>query len=75
MEDEYFSKVKNCFAKVFGVADEPNDLVRGCGKWDSLKHMALISEIEAELQITLTMQQILEIKSFDTATKVVRDFV
>lgn len=41
--------------------------------WDSLTHMDLITGLENEFKITLTMQDIIEMRSFPSIVKTLSD--
>jgi len=61
------SQLVEIFARVFGVRpDEVTDgLTRGKFElWDSLNHLLLVSEIENELAISFTTDEVLRIKTF-----------
>ena len=38
---------------------------QNCDKWDSLKHLELIIELESEFDVELEPEEIAEMKSFD----------
>ncbi len=41
--------------------------------WDSLGHMTLIVAMESEFEVEIGPDQLMQIDSFDTAVKVLRD--
>lgn len=61
-------------ARVFDI--RPDEVVDGLtrGKlevWDSLNHLLLISEIESELAISFTTDEVLRIKTFKDLREIV----
>jgi acyl carrier protein len=63
--DEF--QLKELFARVFGIqVDQVNDDLRR-GKlevWDSLNHLLLITEIERELSVEFTTDEVLSANTF-----------
>ena len=66
-------KLKNILSRVLGIDEsEVNDeSARGSGEWDSFNHLLLISEIEKEMNIKFTTQEIERIKIFKDLREVV----
>jgi acyl carrier protein len=61
--------VRRLFASTFKVPPEtvaPDTSPESLDAWDSFGHMRLITAVEAQLSIRLTMEQILAIDSFAT---------
>ena len=44
-----------------------------CDKWDSLKHLELIVEIESEFDVELEPEEIAQMKSFDDIKRILAD--
>ena len=68
-------KLKNLLQKVFNLTDtEFNETLtrEDISNWDSLKHMDLVMSIEKEYNIVLEVQDILELKSFDSIIQVLK---
>ena len=59
-------KLENILSRVLGIdEDKVNEgLERGSGEWDSFNHLLLISEIEKEMDVKFTTQEIEKIKTF-----------
>ena len=66
-------KLENILSRVLGIdEDKVNEgLERGSGEWDSFNHLLLISEIEKEMNIKFTTQEIEKIKTFKDLREVV----
>lgn len=74
MDDRLSRILKNVFTlsdKEFREDLEKEDI----SNWDSLRHMDLIATIEAEYDITLSMQEILSINSFPALTEVLKNYI
>ena len=74
MDDRLSRILKN----VFTLSDKEfrEDLKKeDISNWDSLRHMDLIATIEAEYDITLSMQEILSINSFPALTEVLKNYI
>lgn len=74
MDDRLSRILKN----VFTLSDKEfrEDLRKeDISNWDSLRHMDLIATIEAEYDITLSMQEILSINSFPALTEVLKNYI
>lgn len=62
----HWEKLKEIVASVLGVAESelsPEFSIETCERWDSLTHMELITSIEREYEIELTMDDIVEMTS------------
>ena len=44
-----------------------------CDKWDSLKHLELIVEIESDFDVELEPEEIAQMKSFDDIKRILAD--
>ena len=67
-------KLKNIMSKVLNVSEkEINEKIsRGNPEaWDSFNHLLLISEIEKEMKIGFTIQEVERIKKFKDLVKVI----
>lgn len=74
MDDKLSQILKN----VFTLSDKEfrDDLAKeDISNWDSLRHMDLIATIEAEYDITLSMQDILAINSFPVLTEILKNYI
>lgn len=66
-------RLKRVFANVFQIPDEEvtDELAyREFPKWDSLAHMALVAEIDAEFDSMLDMDEIIDLSSFKRAKEI-----
>ena len=64
------------FSKVFGLTSDDlgNDpSMMSVDSWDSMAHMELIANLEAEFGIMLSPLQIIEISSYGTGLRVLAD--
>jgi acyl carrier protein len=71
-EDE----VRHIFADTFKVAAPavtPDMSPENVAAWDSLGHMRLVTAIETQLPVRLTMEQIFAIDSFATLCRVLKE--
>ena len=67
-------KIKDILAKTFRVKiDELNEstAIESIDTWDSLTHMELIANLEQELQIEFTGDEIVEMTSLKAIEKIV----
>jgi len=66
-------KLKNNLSRVLSIdgGEVSDELSRGSGEWDSFNHLLLISEIEKEIDIKFTTQEIEKIKTFKDLREVV----
>ncbi len=66
-------RLKMVFAQVFEMPlEEVNDELayREHPKWDSLAHMALVAEMDAEFDSMLDMDEIIDLSSFKKAKEI-----
>ncbi len=66
--------LKNIVSRVLGIpaASITAELSReNTPEWDSFNHLMLVSEIEKELGVQITMAQIENIKTFDDLEKII----
>jgi len=69
--EEHKERVKKIFMKVFAVEDNDFGFAKAHDdfeNWDSLSHMSLVSAIEEEFRISLSVD---EISEMDTVKKIV----
>lgn len=68
-------KLKNAFYKALELTEQTNldDLAYGSiPEWDSLGHMALVSEVEDSFQIELTTEEVINFSSFQAGVRILR---
>ena len=66
--------VRRVFAATLKIPPEavaPDASPDSVAAWDSMGHMRLITAVEAELTVTLTMEQVLAIDSFAALCRIV----
>lgn len=71
------TRLRHVFARMFHMpsdADFESLVHRGVGAWDSLRHMHLMTQIEQEFDLILTLEHVSEIGSFDSALRVLRTY-
>ena len=57
-------KIKQIMKETFEIQDVPDDISRkGTAEWDSLKHLILISNLEAEFNVSIEPEDITEMNS------------
>lgn len=69
------SKLELQLKKIFNLTDSEfhADLTKDdVSSWDSLRHMALVTTLEEEYRINLSMEDILEINSIPTLLKILK---
>ncbi|KAA6330059.1 Acyl carrier protein [termite gut metagenome] len=60
-------KIKNVLKKVFGIENvEDNFSQQNCEKWDSLRHLNLVIELEEEFNVSFEPEDIAEMKDIDS---------
>lgn len=70
MEEEILCVLKN----VLGLESATTALSQqNCDKWDSLRHLNLIVELEAEFGIEFEPEEISEMKSFEDIRRLLTD--
>lgn len=73
MHEQLRQLLKNVFT--LSDAEFREDLKKeDISNWDSLRHMDLIATIEAEYDITLSMQDILAMNSFPAITEILDNY-
>jgi acyl carrier protein len=71
------TKLRGVFARTFHMpadADFESLVRRGVGAWDSLRHMHLMTAIEKEFGFLFTLEDVSEIRSFDSALRALRKY-
>ena len=69
-------ELKKIVVKVLNIDEiEVNDTLtmENAKQWDSFNHLLLISEIEKEMSITFSIQEVEKIKSFKDLREIVLD--
>ena len=69
-------ELKKIVAKVLNIDEiKVNDTLtmENAKQWDSFNHLLLISEIEKEMSITFSIQEVEKIKSFKDLREIVLD--
>jgi acyl carrier protein len=68
-------ELKKTFAKVLGIKE--SDISGGISRkntieWDSINHLLLVSEIEKEFRINLTIKEVEEIRNYKELDLIVK---
>ena len=64
-------RIKQVIKNTFEVEDIKDDISRETSeKWDSLKHLILISNLEAEFKISIEFEDILKMNSLHDIEKI-----
>jgi acyl carrier protein len=69
------TKLREVFARIFHMpadADFESQVRRGVGAWDSLRHMQLMTAIETRFGLILTLEDVSEIRSFESALRALK---
>jgi acyl carrier protein len=75
MTQENTGKMKQCFVQALGISD---DVVTGSlayqsiPEWDSTGHMALVAEVEAQFDVMLDTDDIIDMSSVEVACQILR---
>jgi len=70
-----FDDLREVFRKALEIAEnsEIDSLVYGSiPEWDSLGHMALVSEIEASFGVEFSTEEVIDLSSFEVASKILK---
>jgi acyl carrier protein len=70
-------KLKSIFAEVLGVSEESitDELTyNSIAEWDSVAHMALVSEIDDQFDIMLDTEDVLDMSSFAKAKEILKKY-
>jgi acyl carrier protein len=73
--NENLKKLNRCFCEALGISEEQvtNDLAyQSVREWDSVGHMALVTEIEASFDIMLDTDNIIAMSSVGVAKEILR---
>lgn len=71
------TKLREVFARTFHMradADFESLVRRGVGAWDSLRHMHLMTAIEKKFDLLLTLEDVSEIRSFESALRALKTY-
>jgi acyl carrier protein len=71
------TELRNVFARIFYMpsdADFESLVRRGTGAWDSLRHMQLMTSIEKRFDVLLTLEDVSEIRSFESALRALKKY-
>ena len=64
-------KLQDCFKNAFGAtAADAGQIAFGSSGWDSVAHIALVSELEATFGIELTPEDITDLTSYAKAKQI-----
>ena len=68
-------KLKTVVADILGI--KPDDVIdelspENAGTWDSLNHMNIITAVEMEFNVSMSMSEIQEIVNFESLKSVVK---
>lgn len=68
------SRLEKCFADVFGAKalQQMDSLSFGSVAWDSVSHVALVTEMETAFEIELTPEDITELTGYPHAKTILR---
>lgn len=70
-------KLVDCFKLVLELDDSElvvNSAYQETESWDSLAHMALVAEIEREFQISLEMDDVIDLSTFNEAKRILSKY-
>lgn len=65
-------KLRMVFSSIFPHCPGPNERRADLPEWDSLRHGQLIIEIQKEFNVELTIEDIVEINSFNSAIAAIK---
>jgi acyl carrier protein len=69
MSDE--QRLRDSFKNAFGTAaGDPGSITFGSSAWDSVAHIALVTELETAFGLELTPEEITELTSFSKAKEI-----
>jgi acyl carrier protein len=69
MSDE--QRLRDSFKSAFGTAaGDPGSITFGSSAWDSVAHIALVTELETSFGLELTPEEITELTSFSKAKEI-----
>lgn len=65
------NKLRSCFLNAFGsAAADPTQIGFGDATWDSVAHIALVTEIETAFRLELSPEDITELTSYSKAKEI-----
>lgn len=63
--EEIIDQIKEVMRRTFNLNEIPGDISQyNCEKWDSLRHLNLIVELETVFNVTFEPEEIVRIKDF-----------
>ena len=66
-------KLRDCFRNSFGAAaSDPSRVNFGAPGWDSIAHIALVTELETSFGIEMSPEEITELTSYSQAEAILR---
>lgn len=76
MNEKKINKIKEIFYKTLGIKKDTNieKLKYGHPKWDSIAHMQLISNLEKKLKISIDVEDVVDMSSFNIAIKIIAKY-
>ena len=69
-------KLINIFKSSFSITDDDVKIIRlnEHTSWDSVGHMTLISELEEDFEIQISIEDFVEIVSYETSLEVLKSY-
>ena len=71
------AKARQAFVAALGIDEDTDFATLAYGqheKWDSIGHMALVAELEAEFDIMLDTDDVIAMSSYDVALEILRKY-
>lgn len=69
---ENSQKIKDVICRTFGITEVSDDISqKNCDKWDSLRHLNLVVELESEFDISIEPEEIAIIKTLQDIIRIV----
>jgi acyl carrier protein len=76
VKDANFKQLETIFKKVMGTNEFRNDFsMDSLPKWDSLKHVELLTEIEEQFGIDIDIQDIMKMTSVPAIVQVLKNYL
>lgn len=67
-------QIKRVIKQCFELTEVDDDISQhNCAKWDSLKHLNLMLDLETEFKVSLEPEEIAEMKSLDSIEHILRN--
>ena len=64
-------RIKKIMMQTFGISEIPDDISqKNCEKWDSLRHLNLVVELESEFDISIEPEEIAEMKTLNAIEEI-----